>query len=138
VYPQIKKAVAMRTFISNYIQSEKARREENGDAGFSLIELIVVVVVLGILAAIAIPIFLNIQAEAKTNALEAAAGNGASQAAAMIAQDEAVDVSNLTDGDITVTYADIVPTGGTAGTIEGVCVTATDGTTSVTAGPGCP
>ena len=76
----------MRT-VKNYIEAAKARREEDGEKGFSLIELIIVVVILGILVAIAIPLFANIQTQAQINALKAAAANGATAAASAIAHD---------------------------------------------------
>ena len=134
----------MRSFVRNYIQAEKARREESGEAGFSLIELIVVVVILGILAAVAIPVFLNIQGQAKDSAVESITANAASQAAAAFAQDKTVaqasDFSNLTantDPAVTLTL--------TGTDVDTVCVAGYGGgstkyaasATAFKAGPGC-
>ncbi|BDV30351.1 prepilin-type N-terminal cleavage/methylation domain-containing protein [Microbacterium terricola] len=131
----------MRTTIHNYLAAEKARREESGEAGFSLIELIVVVVILGILAAIAVPVFLGLQGQAQQSALESITANGASQTASDISQGNEADIAaNLTAlaGQSDAQLDGITLTNNGVTTIDGYCVTgAATGLTSVTSGPGC-
>lgn len=107
------------------------RRQEDKDQGFSLIELIVVVAILGILVAIAIPVFGSIQQTAKENAVKTVAANGASVVAAAFAANTTPDLTSLQKGDISSVTS-------TGTTIDKICVTAV-GYTSITetAGPGC-
>lgn len=133
----------MRATIRNYMDAVKRRREEGDEAGFSLIELIVVVVILGILAAIAIPVFNGLQEQAKKSSLESIVGNAAAQVASDIAQgkDKAaidaqlVKLQNQSDDQL----EGIVLSVGTNVDIDGYCVSGTtdDIETAVTSGPGC-
>ncbi|MGC3956387.1 MAG: type II secretion system protein [Propionicimonas sp.] len=115
----------MRATISRYIDALKKRR--SSDEGFSLIELIVVVAILGILVAIAIPVFGGLQDTAKKNSIEAIAANAATQVASNLAQAKPAN-DNLTSAFPDATFV----VTGTA--IEDYCVAATGKTGTDIAG----
>lgn len=118
----------MRATISRYLHALKQRR--SSDEGFSLIELIVVVAILGILVAIAIPVFGTIQDTAKENALKAVAANGAAVVATKYGEGKtpvAADLASLVSGDITAVSIETKTTG-----LNSICVSATGFTPAIT------
>lgn len=131
----------MKATIHRYLHAVRRRREDGSEQGFSLIELIVVVAILGILVAIAIPVFTSIDHNAKINSAKASAQNAATSVAAELANGkETVEegyLAKFEDGDIKLAFvgATVPPT-----SIAEICVQATYGdlTDEVQqAGPGC-
>lgn len=118
------------------------RTNRKRQGGFTLIELITVIIILGILAAVITPRYFNMANEASTAALEGAVSEGIarfnmayarymldnSAAPADITALTAADylgttLTNIDIGDYTLSYS-----GGTGDPVADVSVSATDGT----------
>ena len=107
------------TLLSAYLSKSKVKKTlglKPGQEGFSLIELVVVVAVLGVLSAIAIPQFTNISQKAKANA--------AANTVATMAKECAVKV---TDGGGSIVIPSLQ---GYTRTASGVTLTGADSATA--------
>ena len=98
---------------------ENMKRLKN-EAGFTMIELVVVIVILGILAAFAVPRFANLRTEARTSAVNGMAGGLRSAVAVARAKYQVVGNMTLTTVDmdgtsVTVTAATGIPISATGG-----------------------
>ena len=67
------------TILENYLKSKKVQKvlsNKLGEEGFSLVELVVVIAVLAILSAVAIPAFVGVRANARASAVKNGLVNG--------------------------------------------------------------
>ena len=84
------------TILENYLKSkrvQKALSTKPGEKGFSLVELVIVIAVLAILSAVAIPAFNNVQNNAKASAVQNGLVNGLKECAVRDAENE-TDLTN--------------------------------------------
>ena len=92
--------------LQNYLKSkrvQKALSTKPGEEGFSLVELVIVIAVLAILSAVAIPAFTNVQANARAAAVQNGMVNGLKECAVKDAEGAAAadmqfaDVASFAD-----------------------------------------
>jgi type IV pilus assembly protein PilA len=119
-----------------------ANNTSEKDKGFTLVELMVVVIILGVLLAIAVPLFINAQGSAKTNSAKANVKGAQSVIAAAVANGSlvgAVGLSALTNEGINAAAvpgsgnltAGVTYLGETASTNTVACATDGTGTTYI-------
>ena len=85
------------SILSNYLKSNRVQKVLNtkpGEEGFSLIELVVVIAVLAILSAVAIPSFTNVQANARASAVQNGLVNGIKECFVLEAEDSDTEFSD--------------------------------------------
>ena len=86
------------TILENYLKNKKVQKTLNtkpGEEGFSLIELVVVIAVLAILSAVAIPAFVGVQANARASAVKNGLANGVKECVVRAADEKSTAFADV-------------------------------------------
>ena len=78
------------TLLENFLKTNKAQKvltTKPGEEGFSLVELVVVIAVLAILSAVAVPAFVGVQANARASAVKNGLVNGIKECVVLDSED---------------------------------------------------
>ena len=84
------------TVLENFLKNKRVQKTLNtkpGEEGFSLVELVVVIAVLAILSAVAIPAFVGVQANARASAVKNALVNGVKECVVRAADNKSTGFS---------------------------------------------
>ena len=85
------------TLLENFLKTKKAQKvltTKPGEEGFSLVELVVVIAVLAILSAVAVPAFVGVQANARASAVKNGLANGIKECVVRDADNLSTDFSD--------------------------------------------
>ena len=85
------------TLLENYLTSKNVQKTlatKPGEEGFSLVELVVVIAVLAILSAVAIPAFVGVQANARASAVKNGLVNGVKECVVRAADNKSTDFTD--------------------------------------------
>ncbi len=85
------------TLLQNFLKNKKVQRTlttKPGEEGFSLVELVVVIAVLAILSAVAIPAFVGVQANARASAVKNGLANGVKECVIRASDDQTTDFAD--------------------------------------------
>ena len=78
----------------NHIKVQKVLNKKPGEEGFSLVELVVVIAVLAILSAVAIPAFVGVRANARASAVKNGLVNGIKECVVRDADSKSTDFAD--------------------------------------------